>query len=403
MPADTHDGIAMTALRSAAQSAFTTGADWRSGLEAILPDLAAVRPNLLFCFASNQLAGDLPGILAILRSRTGAETIAGCSTTGVIGNDREFERLPALSCLALSLPGAKLTPVRLAPECFLAPLDPPEFRAAAGAPLDASGWFLFADPFSLDDEALLAKLRAAYPDTPIIGGMASAGPRDRQIWLMLDDDVLSGGAAGVAIGGYDVIPLVSQGCTPIGEAWTITGIANGWIETIGNRPAIEMMLDAVNGLDSDLRANASRNLLIGLAADERRQDYQRGDFLIRPINGFDQSRGAIAVEGGARVGQTAQFQIRDAAAADLDLSLALNHVKTWLDHRRPIGGVLCVGESRGASLFGSSHHDAAAIAKSLGSPMIAGCFSASEFGPVGLVPFGHRSAAVLGLICERSR
>jgi small ligand-binding sensory domain FIST len=393
----------MTVLGSAAQSAFMAGADWKSGLTAILPDLAAVRPNLLFCFAAQQFSADFPAILAALRAETGAEIVAGCSTTAVIGNDRELERMPALSCLALALPGAEITPVRLPPEALLAPLDPPELRAAAGAPLDAGGLFLFADLRSVDDVSLMAMLRAAYPDVPIIGGMASAGPRDRQIWLMLNDQVLAGGAVGVALGGYDVVPVVSQGCTPIGETWTITGVANGWIESIGNRPAIEIMLETVNGLDPESRANASRNLLFGLAADEHRQDYQRGDFLIRAINGFDQARGAIAIEGGARAGQTAQFQLRDAATADLDLSLALNHAKTWLDGRRPIGGVLCTSESRGASLFGSSHHDALTVAKSLGSPMVAGCFSAAEFGPVGLAPLSHRGAAVLGLICERSR
>jgi len=393
----------MSALGAAAHAALAVGVDWKTGLSAILPDLAAVHPDVVFCFGAHQLVDDFPDILAAVRAGTGARVLVGCSTTTVISNDRELERLPALSFLAAALPGATLTPVRFTPEMIAAGRDDGDWRSQVGVSLDhGQGWFLFGDSLNIDGDALLKQLRASYPGAPVVGGMAAPGPRDRQTWLFINDQIVSGGAVGLAISGeYDLVPLVSQGCTPIGQTWTITSVKNGWIETIGNRSAIQILIETLNTLDPEVRTRARRNLLLGVAADEYRQDYQRGDFLVRSVTGFDQSRGAIAVEGGIRVGQTVQFQMRDAATADLDLSLTLDHAEVWLDGRKPIAGVLYACQSRGAGLFGASHHDAAAVAKGLGSPMIAGCFCAAEIGPVGLVPFIHGQTAILGLVCRR--
>jgi small ligand-binding sensory domain FIST len=395
----------MSAFGTAAHAALAVGVDWEMGLAAILPDLAAVCPDLVFCFGAHHLAEAFPEIMARVQAETGARALIGCSTSTVISNDRELERVPALSLLALALPGATLTSVRFSPETIAAGRDDERWRDALDVSLgQGRGWFVFGDPFNCDGEALLKQLRHAFPGAPVIGGMAGPGPRDRQTWLFHNDEAISGGAVGLALGGdYDLIPLVSQGCEPIGQTWTITAVNNSWIETIGNRPAIQVLIETLNGLDVDLRPRARRNLLVGVAADEYRPNFQRGDFLIRAVTGFDQARGAIAVEGGGRVGQTMQFQMRDAATADLDLRLTLDHAAVWLDGRKPVGGVLCACQSRGAGLFGASHHDAGVIAKALGSPMIAGCYSSAEIGPVGLIPFIHGQSAVLGLICRQRR
>ena len=394
----------MIFTEAAAHAALTVGLDWKTGLNAVLPDLAAVQPDLLFCFGAHQLATDFPAIMATVRAATGARALIGCSSTTVICNDRELERAPALSLLAVSLPGASLIPVRVTTDMIAAAGDGDAWREQTGVSLDdGRGWFVFGDGLNTDGASLTRLLHAGYPGAAIAGGVAAPGPNDRQSWLFLDDQVVTGGAVALAIGGeYDVVPLVSQGCTPIGQTWTITSVKNGWIETIGNRSAVQVMIETLNDLDVDLRQRARRNLLLGVAADEYRQEHQRGDFLVRSLTGFDQARGALAIEGELRIGQTVQFQMRDAATARLDLSSTLDHANVWLDGREPIAGVLCSCRSRGAALFGEAHHDAAAVAKALSSPMVAGCFCAAEIGPVGLVPFIHGQTAVLGLICRRS-
>ena len=65
-------------------------------------------------------------------------------------------------------------------------------------------------------------------------------------------------------------------------------------------------------------------MVAGLAVDEYQHEFGRGDFLIRNLVGYDGETGALAVGAVPRPGQTIQFQVRDAATADLDLSLLLD-------------------------------------------------------------------------------
>ena len=99
-------------------------------------------------------------------------------------------------------------------------------------PVEVKGLLIFADPFRIEGDGMLAALSSAFPATPIIGGFASPGPEDRQTSLFLDGDVYPDGAVILAIGGeYQLLPVVSQGCDPIGEAWTVTCVQSHWIET----------------------------------------------------------------------------------------------------------------------------------------------------------------------------
>jgi small ligand-binding sensory domain FIST len=314
--------------------------------------------------------------------------------------DRELENQPALAVLALSLPGASLSAVRITQGMVDADPDGVDLsrRIEVGAQ-DVNGWLLFADPFRIDGDGLLAALSKAYPGSPIVGGFASPGPEDRTTWLFLNGDLYSDGAVGLAIGGgYHLIPMVSQGCDPIGEAWTVTGTQSQWVDTISNRPAVEVLAETLSGLPEDIRARAQRNLLIGLAVDEYRHEFLRGDFLVRNLVGIDQGSGAIAVGTLPRVGQTVQFQMRDAATADLDLALHLEHTRLELAGRTPVAGVLCTCNGRGAGLFGTPHHDAIAINKKLGGLPVAGLFCSGEIGPIAKQSYVHGFTASLALI-----
>jgi small ligand-binding sensory domain FIST len=334
------------------------------------------------------------------KQRLPAPIVIGCSGVGIVGMERELERQPALALLGLSLPGAKLATVRLTAESIDSAQDAARWAHEMGVdPADVSGWLVFADPFRLDGDGLLDRLSAAYPNAQIVGGFASPGPDDRRTWLFLNGELHQDGAVALAIGGaYELIPIVSQGCDPIGEAWTITGVQAHWIETISNRPAVQVLAETLNALPEEIRARAQRNLLVGLAADEYRTEFLRGDYLIRNIIGIDQSSGAIAVGTIPRIGQTVQFQMRDAATADLDLSLHLDQARLQLNRRTAVAGLLCTCNGRGEGLFGQPHHDALAISRKLGALPLAGLFCAGEIGPVAGRSVVHGFTASLALI-----
>ena len=370
----------------------------RAAAEA-LADLSGP-PDLVALFASGVWAAELDGLVRRADEVTGAGVLIGCSGGGVIGPGTEVEDRPALALLALALPGALLHPVHLTHGALAGCATADDVRRLTGAPPDdVNGVLVLADPFRLDAEGLLRALAGAYPDVPLIGGLASSIPSAQRTHVFLNECSYDQGAVCLSIGGaYTLQALVSQGCQPIGQPWTITAAERNVIATIGNRPAYEVLVETFNALPSEEQRRAQRNLLVRLAIDERRDSFGRGDFLVRSLMGADPRSGALVIGALPRVGQTIQFQLRDAAAADEDLRTML---ATLDPATRAAGAILCSCNGRGAGLFGAPHHDAQRVAERLGSLPLAGLFCNGEIGPIGGRPFVHGFTASLGLIVPK--
>jgi small ligand-binding sensory domain FIST len=211
--------------------------------------------------------------------------------------------------------------------------------------------------------------------------------------------VASDGAVAVALGGaYTVRTIVSQGAEPISEPWTITGADGHFIHSIGQRPAFEVLVNTLRSLPVEDQQRARRNLLIGLAMDEYRDEFRRGDFLIRNLVGADPKTGVLAVGAHPRVGQTIQFQLRDARAADEELCELLDRAKQGLAGSPPLAAILCACNGRGVGLFGEPDHDARAVAEALELSSVTGFFCNGEIGPVGTRNFLHGYTASIALI-----
>jgi small ligand-binding sensory domain FIST len=359
--------------------------------------------DLAFLFASAEYADEFADLVASAREATRARVLIGCSSEGVIGTAREAEGEPALALLAFSLPDAVLHPVRLTQQSRDRCRRPADWHRAAGVePRDVNAWFLFADPFTLHAEDLLAGLSEAYPRTPLVGGLASGDVRRRRTHVWLNDEVYADGAVALALGGaYEVRAIVSQGCTPIGQPWTITGVQGHIIETIARRPAYEVLVETVEALAPAMQQRIRGNLCVGLAMDEHREELRRGDFLIRNIVGADSERGTLTVGATPRPGQTLQFQIRDRKAADQDLRELLETSKTDLGDREPVAALLCSCNGRGMGLFAMPDHDARAVSDHLGAIPVAGFFCNGEFGPVGSRNFLHGFTASIALVLRK--
>ncbi len=389
----------------AARAAIVADDQWESALQQALSQINGLQHiDVVILFASSFYAAHFPAILARVREATDGALLIGCAGQAIIGQKQELEDVPALSLLALTLPGAILHPVRFT-QSMLENCDTPlAWRECLGVHLnDANAWLIFADPFHLEIEHLLDGLAGAYGECPVLGGLASSSdPGARQTHIFLNEEVFVDGGVALALGGpYTLLPLVSQGCEPIGETWTITSVRDNLIRTISNRPAYDMLVETFKGLPHEVQHRAQRNLLVGLAADEYLDTFQRGNFLIRPLIGVERGTGALAIGALPRIGQTIQFQMRDARAADLDLSELLDQVSATLGHQLPIAGVLCSCNGRGVGLFGKPHHDACAINRQLGDFPLAGLFCNGEIGPVGPRPFLHGFTASLALLIQK--
>ena len=386
--------------------------EWRraldGALDGALAPLNGEPPDLLVLFVSADYGEDFGEVLAAAGRRSGAREIVGCSASGVIASAREVEDEPGVAALALRLPPGALLAVRHAPADPVvrhAPAQPAVRHAPADqavhpgwlgmAKSDCTGLIVLADPFTTDAIALIEGLEYEYPGVPIVGGMATGEPGVRATSVFRGGQVMTGAVVIGLGGGVRLLPVVSQGCEPIGESWTITDVEGNVIKTIGGRPAYEVLVNTVRGLDAERSERVNGNLLIGLAMDEYRDQFGRGDFLIRNLLGADPKTGAIAVAAQTRVGQTLQFQIRDARAADEELRTMLGAVG---GPNKPAAALLFACNGRGAGLFGAPDHDARTVHTVLGPLPLAGLFCNGEIGPVGARTYIHGFTASLALI-----
>jgi small ligand-binding sensory domain FIST len=384
-----------------AKAAISRQREWRAALDEVLEatDLGDAPVDLALLFAGAHHAGDYDALVRAAMDRSGARRLAGCSGQGIIGPSREVEGEPALSLLRLSLPGATVQVVHLVQPA----LDAAGLGRLGGLSLeDVNAWLVLADPFRLDVDGLIEGLEQAYPGVPIVGGLASGRHDQQRTHVFVDGAVHAEGAALVALGGKVAVQtVVSQGATPIGEPWTITSARGNVLETIGGRPAYQVLMETIQALPPDVQQRAARNLLVGLAVDEYKDEFRRGDYLIRNLVGVDRERGVVAIGAHPRVGQTIQFQMRDAAAADEDLRELLGSARRTLGETQPVAAILCSCNGRGAGLFGAPDHDARGVATELGPVPLAGFFCNGEIGPVGSKTFLHGFTASLALVVAR--
>ena len=200
----------------------------------------------------------------------------------------------------------------------------------------------------------------------VIGGPASAptGPGGNR--LSLDGAVHTDGAVGVLLGpSWPLRTVVSQGCRPIGERYTVTRSERAMVQELAGQPAMARLSEVVAQLSPDERAVAAQSLYLGWLVDDHKLDLERGDFLVRPVHGADPDTGALSVPGDIDVGATVQFHVRDAASADEDLR--------WMVSDTPAAGALAfVGAARGIRMFGVADHDAEVLATSIDPPPLPG-------------------------------
>jgi small ligand-binding sensory domain FIST len=357
-------------------------------LEAELADPAGQEPppDILIVFVNDAWQSHYAAILDELRQRTGAAALVGCSASGVLANGREYEDLPGIAALALWLPGVTATPVRLHQESVPLLEEPETWHAATGVdPAGVKGILLLADPYRMDSNALVCGLDGCYPGVPIVGGMASASEHRRQAWVFIDGQVYDeGGVALLLEGPVRLLPVVAHGAEPVGEAWTITKIDRNTILEIGQRPALDVLLDTACPDPADCAGDdlPLGEWLIGFPVDEYQDGFVRGDFIVRGILGSDPETRSIVVGGRPRLGQTVQFQRRDPALATAELRQRLRHLRAHLPESPP-AALLLTCNGRGEAMFGAPHRDSQVVRELLPGVPVAGMFCNGEIGPGG--------------------
>lgn len=359
--------------------------DWRVACELVLAQLgspkrpvsrlSAPTPLSGLVYASAGFAENFERIIAELSTRRPDVDWTGACAPGVLAGQGEYLDEPALAALVGHAGFTRLP-------------DNPALWPQPGA---VGGLLLLANPDCLD---LPARLRAAHqwlgPDG-VFGGVvtqqgSTSGPARHA----------AAGASALAIG-TSTLTRTSVGAVAMAAPRRITSIRSGQIETLDDRPALDVLLEDL-GIESstDLKrspisllgalreAIAGQGLLVGIADANPRRPARPGlsEHRLNELVGIDPAAGRLAVTGTPLPDERLVLCRRDAAAARTDLIRICTELRESLeaDGRTPLAAhyVSCV--ARGERLFGSPGVETALIAHNLGACPLIGFFGGGEIG-----------------------
>lgn len=368
-------------------AALSREKDWKkaavAAAAAVKKDLKGSACDLLIYFVSESYKDFDPKAFSdFLAGLLPCGFLIGCNANGVIANDKEVEMEPAVSVLAMHLPGVKIHSFYMSAE------DSHAMGKGADLinfldiyPTDKPHFICLADPMSVDITNLLNMFNEGYKGLPVIGGLASGGVMRMPNWLSLNGQIYDEGVVGIAMAGeieFDVI--VSQGCRPIDRPYVITKAEGNVIQEIAGRPTIQALSEILESLPEKDKRLSENSLFVGIVMNENQTNFKRGDFLIRNIVGFDPESGSLMVGAILKAGQTIQFQLRDSETSTEDLKILLEKLKTVPSN---VGALLVSCCGRGRGLYGVPDHDAKMIQLLRGPLPLTGFFANGEIGPIG--------------------
>lgn len=365
-----------------------------------LLDAHGPHPDLVALFVTAAHAPRFAELCAVARQLLQPACLMGATATAVLGADREVQDQPAVSVWAGwgvgEVAGVHLSHGPAAAPLGLARQDGNWDRLdeLATPPGTGHSLLLLADPMTFPVDDLLARLAVTHPELVVVGGLCSAGGRPGDSKLCLDGAVPHGGAVAVVVD-QRLDTVVSQGCRPVGDPFTVTKASGNVLDELGSRPALSRLQELAQRLSVDDRALLARGLHLGRVVDEHLAEHRRGDFLIRAVLGAQGDSGALVIGDRISVGDTVQFQVRDADSAHEDLV-------ELLGGRQADAALVFTCNGRGTHLFDTEDHDASTICELTGTSAVGGLFCAGEVGPVGSRSFLHGFTASVALFRERS-
>jgi small ligand-binding sensory domain FIST len=304
----------------------------------------AVTPTLAVLVTSPHHAARARDVLDIVHEFARPDALVGGVAEAVVAGRREVEDEPAVAVWLAALP----EPAETFHMEFLRTGTRGIF---AGYQFDRDSMdlhLLFPDPRTFPAHLLLSHLNAHSPNTKVMGGLVGGAMGAGPTTLFHEGNVLESGAVGVRLPGVRFQPVVSQGCRPLGDPYTVTRAEGSVITELAGRPPLRLLEQLVSRLSPTEQVLVSRGVLLGVAMAEK-TELTRGDFLIRAVTGADDATGALQVGDVVEVGTTVQFHVRDGTTADEDLRESLRHASVA---GRPIGALMFTCNGRGSHMFG---------------------------------------------------
>lgn len=344
---------------------------WRDNVDSLVGGLAGAKGRLGVLYTAESFVPHLGAMLSVLRERTGVTDWVSAAGYGVIASGQEHFGEAGATALVLDLPadGYRLfsgdadTGVRLA-------ANHADWIAEATMPLAIT----HVDPRHEDAMTAVEEL-ASQTGGFLIGGLtAASGDTPHQSGGA--DSVGGGCLSGVALSpmAVEVATALSQGCTPLGEAHTVTRARDNILIELDGRPALDVMIEEIGPeLASDLRRIGG---IIFAALPVAGSDT--ADYTVRNLVGIDPERKVVAIAQSVPEGDPVLFCRRDRDSAVQDMRRMTGDLKRRVGNRAIRGGLYISCAARGPNQFAEPDRETDIIREALGEFPMAGFFANGE-------------------------
>lgn len=341
--------------------------DWRAATDDLCQQLGAVEGRLGILYTAEPMAPHLDAMLKVLRDRTGVVDWVSAAGYGVIGSTGEYYGEAGATVLVLEVPrdGYRL---------FAGDAD-------AGAELAAreAGWIAEAtmplaithvDPRHPDAMRAVERF-AGGTNGFLVGGLtAAAGENPHQAGGR------SGCLSGVALSPMviEVATALSQGCTPLGEAHTVTRARDNVLIELDGRPALDVFIEAIGPEFADNLEAVGGVIFAALPV----AGSDTADYTVRNLVGIDPQSKVIAIAEAIPEGDPVLFCRRDRESAVIDMRRMVEDLRNRVGDKGIRGGLYISCAARGPNQFASPERETDIIRETLGEFPIAGFFANGE-------------------------
>ena len=182
--------------------------------------------------------------------------------------------------------------------------------------------------------------------------------------------------SGVALSplAIEVATALSQGCTPLGKAHTVTRAQDNVLLELDGRPALDVLIEEIGPeLSSDLQRIGG---IIFAALPVAGSDT--ADYTVRNLVGIDPQNKVVAIAETVPEGDPVLFCRRDRDSAIEDMRRMTGDLKRRVGNRPIRGGLYISCAARGPNQFAAPDRETDIIRDTLGEFPMAGFFANGE-------------------------
>ena len=348
-------------------SAIALGGEWRAVAAELAARLSGAAGRLGVLYTSESFAPHLDEMSSVLAAHTAAPDWVSAAGYGVIASGEEHFGESGAAALIMDLPpdGYRLFAGGAETGSGLAARDAAWIEAAA-MPLALA----HVDPRHPEAAGAVEAL-ATETGGFLVGGLtAAAGDAPHRAGG--ETGCLSGVALSPAT--VEIATALSQGCTPLGRARTVTRAQENILIELDGRPALDAFEEDIGEeLAADLRRVGG---LIFAALPVAGSDT--ADYTVRNLVAIDPGNRVIAIAEAVPEGGKVLFCRRDRESAVRDMRRMTEDLRRRVGERTIRGGVYVSCAARGPNQFAAPERETEIIRATLGEFPMAGFFANGE-------------------------